>query len=230
MIHNFRERLSDSPLVGRVWATHSECAGSFISISATNWVIVIAKFEGQISMSLHGPKTRATLLDFPGNAEWFGIDIKQGAFIPDIPPGTILDGNIVLPKASGQSFWLNASAWQFPNYENADTFVNRLERDGLLVRDPVVNAINEEQPQRVSLRTTQYHFSNSTGLSQRTIQQIERARIATALLKQNVSISDAVSEVGFSDQPHLTRSLKRFIGYTPAEIPTASIVGLHQSS
>lgn len=82
----------------------------------------------------------------------------------------------------------------------------------------------------MSLRTVQYRILRSTGLSQRTIRQIERARYAAILLKQGVSILDTVYEAGYSDQPHLTRSLKHFIGHTPAEIPTIPIIALHTST
>jgi methylphosphotriester-DNA--protein-cysteine methyltransferase len=50
------------------------------------------------------------------------------------------------------------------------------------------------------------------------VQQIERARYATHLLQQGASIPDAILAAGYFDQPHLTRSLKRFIGQTPAQI------------
>jgi methylphosphotriester-DNA--protein-cysteine methyltransferase len=48
--------------------------------------------------------------------------------------------------------------------------------------------------------------------------QIERARYATNLLREGVSILDTVHQAGYFDQPHLTRSLRRRIGQTPAEI------------
>ena len=79
----------------------------------------------------------------------------------------------------------------------------------------------------MSLRARQYRVLRSTGLSQRTIRQIKRARFAATLLKRGTPILDTVTEAGYSDQPHLTRSLKRFIGCTPAEIPTAPIVALN---
>jgi AraC-like DNA-binding protein len=63
----------------------------------------------------------------------------------------------------------------------------------------------------------QYHFLHATGLTYRKIQQITRARRAYALLEQGVSILDTVYEAGYADQPHLTRSLKRFFGQTPAQ-------------
>jgi AraC-like DNA-binding protein len=168
-------------------------------------------------------------MDFPPELEWFGIDFKLGAYMPHILPGSVMDGNITLPEVADDTFWLCNSAWQCPNYENADTFVDQLVREDLLTSDPVVDAINQGQSPLLSLRTLQYRFLHSTGLSQRTIRQIERARYATSLLKQGVSIFDTVCEAGYSDQPHLTRSLKHFIGYTPAEIPTTPIIALNDA-
>jgi hypothetical protein len=231
MFPDFEVRASDSPLVERIWRSHNERAGSFTSISTTCWSMVISKWRGRIAISIHGPETCANCKDFPDEAEfeWFGIDLKLGTFMPHIPPGSILDGNITLPEAADHSFWLDSSVWQFPNYENADTFINRLVREELLMYDPVVHAINQGKSPTMSLRTVQYRVLRSTGLSQRTIRQIERARYAASLLKQGLSILDTVYKAGYSDQPHLTRSLKHFIGQTPTEIPTTQIIGLHTS-
>jgi AraC-like DNA-binding protein len=55
-------------------------------------------------------------------------------------------------------------------------------------------------------------------LTQSTIRQIERAKSAMDQLKRGVPILDVVHESGYYDQPHLTRSLKRWFGETPAEI------------
>lgn len=221
---HFRERPSDSPFVERIWMTQSETAGSFTSISTVSWSMVVAKCNGRITISLHGPETGASHKMFPPEAEWFGITFKLGTFVPHLLPSTFIDKYIVLPDASGRSFSLCHSAWQFPTYENADTFVDQLVRSGILVHDPVISDIHKGQSPSLSLRAIQYRFLRSTGLSQRTIRQIERARYATSLLQQGVSICDTVFEAGYSDQPHLTRSLKHFIGHTPAEIPTTRII------
>jgi AraC-like DNA-binding protein len=50
------------------------------------------------------------------------------------------------------------------------------------------------------------------------ISQIERAKQAAALLSQGVLLLDAVYQAGYADQSHMTRSLKHFIGHTPAHI------------
>jgi methylphosphotriester-DNA--protein-cysteine methyltransferase len=55
-------------------------------------------------------------------------------------------------------------------------------------------------------------------LRYKTIQQIERARRAKALLEQGVSIPDIVFASGYFDHAHLTNSLKRFLGQTPGQI------------
>ena len=230
MFPYFEERPSESPFVERIWMTQSDRASSFTSISTVFWSMVISKWRGHITISLHGPETGATCKEFPAEGEWFGIAFKLGTFVPHISPSSLIDGNIFLPSTSGRSFSWRHSAWQFPNYENADTFVDRLVRAGILVHDPVMSAIHQGYSPSLSLRMVQYRFLRSTGLSQRTIRQIERARYAAALLKQGVSIFDTVYEAGYSDQPHLTRSLKHFIGHTPAEIPTTPIIGLHDSA
>lgn len=125
---------------------------------------------------------------------------------------------MTLPDASSWSFWLKGSAWEYPNFENAETFVKRLVHDELIVIDPSVTALLRGQLTEQTIRTAQRHFLKTTGVTHSTIRQIERARHATRLLKQGVSILDAVYEAGYYDQAHLTRSLRHFIGQTPGQI------------
>ena len=81
-----------------------------------------------------------------------------------------------------------------------------------------MQAALDGQPVGASLRTVQRRFLQATGLRHGIICQIKRARYATVLLKQGASILDTVAEAGYFDQPHLTRSLRRFIGQTPAQL------------
>jgi AraC-like DNA-binding protein len=70
----------------------------------------------------------------------------------------------------------------------------------------------------ISARTVQRRLVQATGLTQSDVLQIERARYATTLLKQGLSILDTVHQAGYYDQPHLTRSLKHYVGQTPAQL------------
>ncbi len=216
---DFDERESDSPFVETVWRSRSEQSGPFISMADSRSSMVVARFQGKTILTLRGPETHATPAEEHAGAEYFGIRFMAGVFMPHMPANTVMDRrDQSLPSATGRSFWLQGSAWEFPEYENVDTFVDRLVRDNLLVYDPIVKAALRNEPMDLSLRTIQRRFLQATGLSQSTIQQIERARQAVSLLRQGRSILDVTYQAGYFDQPHLTRSLKQFIGLTPAQI------------
>jgi hypothetical protein len=181
--------------------------------------IVVTRFEGKTIVTLRGPEIRATPAYAPADAEFTGIQLKPGAFLLDFPAKKLMDRHDVnLPEASSKAFWLKGAAWQFPDFENAETFVDWLVRDGLLVHDPLVDSVLKGETVNTSLRTVQRRFTQATGLTQGYLRQIERARYATTLLKQGRSILDTVFEAGYFDQPHLTRSLRHFVGFTPAQI------------
>ena len=219
MIFSFEERLSDLPFVERIWRSQSERTGDFLSVAASQWEMVVSMYHGGSTMTVRGPETKATPMNVTlVSAEFFGIIFKHGTVLPYLPADALVDGDVDLPDASSKSFWLNGSAWQFPNYENADTFVDRLVRDGLLIRDPIVESVLRGEPQELSPRSVQRHFVYATGLTQGFIRQIERARRATMFLQQGVSILDTVELAGYSDQAHLTRALKYLIGKTPTQI------------
>ncbi len=213
------ERPSDSPFVENVWRSRSEAGGSFISMAVNQWQLVVTRHRGTVRITLRGPETKATPAYCPEDAEFFGILFKFGTFMPNLPAKNLVDADADLPEAGRKSFWLDSSAWEIPNFDNADTFVNRLVRNGLLVREPIVEATLQGQlNDELSLRTAQRRYLQATGLTQTATRQVERARFATFLLKQGVSILDTVYEAGYFDQPHLTRSLKHFIGQTPAQL------------
>jgi AraC-like DNA-binding protein len=143
---------------------------------------------------------------------------KPGTFLRHLPARNLVNGELTLPLATTKTVWLSGSTFQFPTYENVDTFVDWLVREDLLVCDPLVEAALQGQLKDLSLRSVQRRFVQSTGVTQGTIRQIERARYATLLLKQGVSIIETIIEAGYFDQAHLTRCLKYFIGQTPAQI------------
>lgn len=183
------------------------------------WGMVVSKHEGKTTMTFRGPETRATIADCPADGEWLGVLFKPGSFAPHFLPGVLRDRNdATLPNASTRTFYLNGSKWEFPTFENVDTFVSRLARQGLIVSDAYVNAALRGESIKLSRRTEQRHFLRATGLTQGTILQIKRARQATIHLQNGVSALSVVDKSGYSDQSHLIRSLRRFIGQTPVKL------------
>jgi AraC-like DNA-binding protein len=219
MIFIDEERPSDSPFVDRIWRSHSEGTAPFLSIAVSRCELVVTKLHGKITMMVRGPETKTTPLgESPSDGEWFGILLKLGTFLPHLPTRSLLDTGVNLPEATNNTFWLSGSAWEFPTYDNAEIFVRRLVRAGLLAHDPVIEAALQGQIKDLTTRSVQYHFLQATGITQNMARQIERVRYATLLLQQGVSIPDTIVKAGYYDQPHLTRSLQRFIGQTPAEL------------
>jgi len=216
---HFEDRASGHPFVDKVWRCRSERAGSFLSVAANNFEMAITRLGGKSFLTLRGPETTATTLDCPAEGEWIGIRFKVGTFMPRFLPGSLRDHkDVTLPPATGHSFWLNGSALEYPGFDDAETFVRRLAKSGILSRDPTVDDTLLRRPGELSLRSSQRHFLRSTGVTYATFRQIERARYATSLRREGVSILDVVCSVGYFDQAHLTRSLGRFIGETPARI------------
>ena len=215
----FEERRSDSVFVERIWRARSERAGSFLSIAQNNFEMAVTRHQGRTFLTLRGPETKATIADCPAEGEWLGIRFALGTFMPQHMPEDLSDRrDVTLPGATNHSFWLDGSAWDYPDFENAETFVKRLVAKGILSREPAVDGVLQGHQHAMSLRSVQRRFLRATGLSRSRVHQVERARHATNLLRQGAPILDAVFDAGYFDQPHLTRSLKHRIGLTPSEV------------
>src|SRR5258708_13433486 len=159
------DRLSDAPLVERVWRAHSETAEAFLSVAAGHFEMVVTRHRGKTFLTWRGPETKATTADGPADAEWLGIRLKLGTFIPALLPANLLDRrDVTLPGASTHAFWLHGSAWEYPSFENAEAFVSRLVRKGVIAHDSIVDAVIRKHSQPLSLRSTQRQFLSSTGL------------------------------------------------------------------
>ena len=218
-IHFDADRASDSPFVERVWHCHSEHGGPFLAVASSHWELVVTRLDGATTVTLHGPETRAREVQCPAHGEWFAIRFRAGTFMPRLPVAHLLNGQDVnLPSAFRGRFRLEGDAWEIPDFENAETFVARLARRGVITRDAAVEAAIEGDAVAMTKRSAQRHFLHATGMSYSAMKAIERARKATQLLRAGVSPSDAAFEAGFFDQPHLTRSLRNLIGLTPARI------------
>jgi hypothetical protein len=220
-LFSFEERDPESKLASKVWRTRSVPHRAFISVAVPRWELVVTRQRGRTRLTVRGPETRASTAEIPQDAEFFGIQFELGTFMPCLPPDRLVDGALDLPQASRGSFWLDGSAWEYPSYDNADVFVDRLVRSGLLVRDPVVPAALRGDGKGLSDRSVQRRVRRATGLSRTAIGLIERAGRAADLLDGGATIGEVIALAGYADQAHLTRSLRRFVGQTPAQIATA---------
>jgi AraC-like DNA-binding protein len=204
--------------VHAIYEARSVGGGSFISNATTQWEMVITKQFRKITLSLRGPETQASPAPIPEDAEFLGIIFEHGTFMPDLPGYKLVDEEIHVSETGKNSFQLFGETWQFPTFENIDTFVGRLIRKDLFDHDQLVADVLRGKTYDLSLRSIQRRFLHVTGLTYKAIQQVERARKAVELLQSGVPILDATHQAGYFDQAHLTNSLRRYYGQTPGEI------------
>jgi len=175
MVFEFDIRPSDSPFVETIYRTRSQGGGSFMSTAASQWEMVVTKQRGKITLSLRGPETKASPAPIPEDAEFLGIIFKHGTFMPNLPAIKLVNEEVHLPETVNNSFQLIGDTWEFPNFENVEPFVGRLVREDLLTHDQVVEDVLLGKTQDLSLRSIQRRFLHVTGLTYKSIQQIERA-------------------------------------------------------
>src|SRR5215831_5771907 len=214
----FEGRESDSPYIEAVWRGRAGSDYAPVCPASSHWHLLFLKQNGKVNVSVEGPLTKATPVTQAEGTSWFGVTFQLGTFLPAVPVRNLLDERAILSLPAKTSFELVGSSFQFPDYDNVETFVERLVREDLLVSDPIVKAVLVGHPPEMSLRTVRRRFLFATGLTYKVISQIERAKQAADLLERGLSLLDTAYQTGYADQSHMTRSLKHFIGYTPAHI------------
>ena len=212
----FEERLSTSHYVERIWRCRSRHGGTFLSMPEGNIELVISRLPDLLMATLRGPVTRAAQIECPPNGEWLAIRFRLGTWLPKFPTASLSDRqDLNLPIMSNGRFWFAGLSWEIPTFDNAEDFVARLARAGIILRSHAVDAAVEGDERWMSQRSVQRHFVRATGMTLGTLQQIQRARRAANLLVSGRPILDATFEAGYYDQAHLTRSVKQLLGMTP---------------
>jgi len=211
-------RPSRSLFLEETWRARSAPEQAFISVAASHWEMVVTRRLGSARLTVRGPETRATAVPIPVDAEFFGMQFSLGTFMPSLPPRQLVDRSLTLPQVTATSFRFHDSVWELPGPDNADDFVEQLARSGLLVHDPVASAALRGDVSGLSTRSVERRVSRATGLTRGVIRRIHRAERAVELLAGGMSAADVARQAGYADQPHLTRSLKRFVGQTPSQI------------
>jgi helix-turn-helix protein len=207
-------RPSESPYVARVWRSRSEDVARMMAVATPRWSLVFWEQAGGVYGAVQGPASRVSRAPVPEESTFFGIDFALGATMQRLPVGRLVDGHAEIPDVPRTSFWLDGSAWHIPGYDNAEAFVGRLVREGVVVRDPLVADVVRGAEPDLSARTVQRRFLAATGFTRSAVRQIDRARQAAVLLGQGEPSAEVIDRLGYFDQPHLAHSLSRFIGRT----------------
>ena len=209
----------------QIWSAECDRPTAFSSLASVTAGIGFARIRGTWAVHLRGPATKATTMVCSADSEYFGADFRVGAYLPMFPPARLTNlRDSVLPMLPDGRILLDGRAWEMPMPQNIDVFIDRLRKEGLLLVDPMIEELRYGVPRAMSTRTAQSRFARAVGLPLRTLELIERARRAVRMLHAGRTIAEVAVEAGYYDQPHLTRSLRRFIGHTPAEVARGSVI------
>lgn len=188
------------------------------SVAAVCWGLVFWQQDGIAHASVSGPETGTGKAPVPEGASFVGIEFAVGTYLRAIPTPALVDGGIELAGTTRRSFRLDGVSWETPRPDDAEALIDRLVRAGAVARDPIVTEIRRGGRPAVSDRTAQRRFLAATGLTQGAVRQIERARRATALLADDTPVADVIAKLGYFDEPHLARALRRYVGRTAGQL------------
>jgi len=214
----FETRASDSPWVAAVWTCTSERVTRMTSVAAPSWGLVFWQRDGVAYTSVTGPETGTRSAPVPEGASFVGIDFAVGTSLRMAPAATLVDRGVELPDTTRRDFRLDGARWETPGPDDAEALVARLVRAGAVLRDPLVAEVHRGSRPAVSDRTVERRFRAATGLTRGAVRQIERARAAAARLAAGAPAADVVVALGYFDEPHLARALRRYVGRTPRQL------------
>ncbi len=213
----FDTRASGSGWIDCVWTCRSEDVSKMTSVATDSWGLVFWEQEGRMHAGITGPESRGGTAPVPEGSNFVGIQFAVGSSLRTVAATALVDSGIELP-VTGRSFWLDGGYWEAPGADDAEALVERLVREGVVERDPLVAEALRGTPPAVTDRTLERRFRAATGLSRGAIRQIRRARAAAELLASGETAGDVAGTLAYYDEPHLARALRRYVGRTALEL------------
>jgi hypothetical protein len=211
-----RTRASDSPLVASITQVTYDAWTRELSTPDGCWDLVVMTRGGRTTVLQTGLLSRPVTLENGAGDGYLAISFKPGVFATRAPGAVMIDRGVERPLDGARTFWMEHERFEVPTFENAEGLVERLVRNELLERDELVESVVVGDPIAIHPRSMQRHFQHALGMTPKQFEQIQRALRAVDLLRAGVVPAEAAITAGYSDQPHLTRSLKAIMGATPA--------------
>ena len=212
-------RYSDHTYIDRVWKTQNVEDGVYLATPDGSWdIIVLIQADGSRSVMLTGQATEPMDVPYTGGTSSVVVSFAAGAFLPAYPGKRLLNSFEMLPCPDANHFVLAGETFEIPSYETAEALVEAMVARGVVRMDEVVASILQGDDKALSDRAKQRHFSEVTGLTRKSLEQIKRAQAAIRELQDGKRPVDVAMETGFTDQAHLSKSLKKIMHRKPSEI------------
>lgn len=91
----------------RIWTAECDSPTAFSSLAKVNPMIAFTRIAGTTTVHLRGPETKATTMSCASDAEYFGAELRVGAYLRPFPPARLAnlrDGSAseVVPARAGE--------------------------------------------------------------------------------------------------------------------------------
>lgn len=213
------EQKPDSPYIHAKWRAQADREGVHFGLAMEYWTFLFRQEDGKTEVILGAPHIEMLPLPYKAGGVYWGVLLKAHVFLPWLSKRDISATGFKIPLKDGM-LHLNNQKISLPLYDKAEEFIQVLVKKNIILIHPLVEKALREASS-LSERTVQRHVLQIAGLTQRDLARIRRARHAYALLQSGKSIADVVLEAGYTDQAHLTKSLKLLAGQTPGQILAA---------
>jgi hypothetical protein len=212
-------RKPDNPYIETIWQTKNLTDGVYMATPDGSWdLIVMLGADGRKQMMLAGQATKTQPVPYTAGSGGIVISFAPGAYLEGYDLSKIVDSGEILPNIDEDHFIFLGNTFAFPTFDDAEEFVDELVQLGILKNDCVVNGVLQGAPPAMSDRAKQRHFAKTTGLTQKSFEQIERAKQAVMQLQQGKKPADVAADLGYTDQAHMTKSIKKLMDTTPTDV------------
>ncbi|MFW3168466.1 helix-turn-helix domain-containing protein [Geodermatophilus sp. CPCC 206100] len=217
----WEQRASGSPEIRSVWRAFVEEDAGYTDEASEHWGLsFIRRPDGSLAAELAGPRIEGLPIRAHIGETYWGVELAAHVFIPGVDKALLRGAIAALPVADGR-VTIGGRRVPIPAWEELERFVSRLVAEGVMVADADVRRALGGDDDGLSLRSWQRRFRAVTGLRRKEIERLDRCREAYRLLSEGVSPVEVAVAVGYADQAHLTRELRRIRGETPARILAA---------
>jgi AraC-like DNA-binding protein len=216
-----RQRHADCPFVREVTHVAYDDDAHDVSTPDGGWDLVFMKRSGTLQVLQTGIITKPVDLGYAPGDEYLAITFRPGVFMPRVSAESMVDRGVLHGNPAAGRFRLESENLEIPSFENAEGLVSRLIARGILALDNVVDDVVQGRAKAMTPRTVQRHFERALGVTAKHLSSIFRAQDAARMLAQGMPAAQVAAHLGYSDQSHMTRSLKQLLGRTPAQIARA---------
>lgn len=218
----WEQRASTSPEIRTVWRAVAEEDADYTDEASEHWGLsFIRRADCSLAAELAGPRIEGLPIRAHVGESYWGVELAAHVVIPGVDKALIRGAIAELPVADGR-VTIGGRRYPIPRWEELEPFVARLVADGVMVADDDIRRALGGDDHGLSRRSWQRRFRSVTGLRRKEIERLDRCRHAYQLLSEGVAPAEVAVAVGYADQAHLTRELRRIRGETPARILAAA--------